>query len=116
MRPPHGHVLLTTLIHDADGHPAAFSILEIPIDAAGFAYQNETLVHGEHRGRRLGLLAKALNLQALMVFRPDVQRIHTWNAGENRHMLAINDEMGFRPTGWEGLWQLRLSPGDTTIG
>ena len=103
-----GHVLLTTLIHDGAGHPAAFSVLEIPIYAAGFAYQNETLVHGDHRGRRLGLLAKALNLQALKVFRPDVQRIHTWNAGENRHMLAINDEMGFRPTGWEGLWQRRL--------
>lgn len=111
-----GHVQLFTLIHDARGRPAAFSILEIPIEATGFAYQNETLVHGDHRGRRLGLLAKALNLQALKVFRPDVRRIHTWNAGENRHMLAINDEMGFRPTGWEGLWQLRLPTGDTASG
>ena len=109
-----GHVLLFTLIHAGDGSPAAFSILEIPLTSTGFAYQNETLVHGEHRGRRLGLLSKALNLQALKTFRPDVERIHTWNAGENRHMLAINDEMGFRPTGWEGLWQLKLPPTDPT--
>lgn len=100
-----GHVHLVTLVHAADSGPAAFSVLEIPLGSTGFAYQNETLVHADHRGRRLGLLSKAVNLQALRQFRPDVHRIHTWNAGENHHMLAINDELGFRPTGWEGEWQ-----------
>lgn len=103
-----GHVDVTTLIRDAQDRPVSFSVLEIPLDGTGFAYQNDTLVHGDHRGRRLGLLAKAVNLKALKAFRPDVHRIHTWNAGENHHMLAINDEMGFRPTGWEGSWQFRI--------
>lgn len=100
-----GHVHLVTLVHAADGTPAAFTVLEIPSGSDGFAYQNETLVHAGHRGHRLGLLSKAVNLRALRQGWPQVRRIHTWNAGENHHMLAINDELGFRPTGWEGEWQ-----------
>jgi hypothetical protein len=31
-----------------------------------------------------------------------------WNASENRHMLAINFSLGFKPAGFEGEWQKRL--------
>lgn len=32
-------------------------------------------------------------------------RLHTWNAGENRWMLAINREFGFAPTSALGAWE-----------
>lgn len=36
---------------------------------------------------------------------PQLKRIHTWNAGENSYMLAINVAMGFFPASVEGAWQ-----------
>ena len=36
---------------------------------------------------------------------PEAERIWTWNAAENRHMLAINDQLGFQPAGYSGDWQ-----------
>jgi GNAT superfamily N-acetyltransferase len=33
------------------------------------------------------------------------RRIHTWNAEENAHMLAINVALGFRAVGVTGMWQ-----------
>lgn len=37
-----------------------------------------------------------------------MQRVHTWNAGENSHMLAINTALGFRPVSLEGVWEKRM--------
>ena len=34
--------------------------------------------------------------------------LHTGNAASNAHMLAINTEMGFRPTHLTGCWQAGL--------
>lgn len=103
-----GHRHVRAIVHHVrTGEAAGFTVFEVPVHRTGFAYQNDTLVHGDHRGRSLGLLLKAANLRQLLQVRPDVERIHTWNAGENGHMLAINDLMGFRPVAWEGLWQLR---------
>lgn len=74
-----------------------------------FVHQDDTLVLKEHRGRRLGMLVKAANLQRLAVEQPSARRIGTWNAEENAHMLAINVALGFRPAGGSGEWQLRLT-------
>ncbi len=73
-----------------------------------YAFQNDTLVHGDHRGHRLGMLVKAANLQELAAQRPALKRIHTWNAGENSFMLSINVALGFRPVSVEGAWQKKL--------
>lgn len=93
--------------HQLSGELAAYTELKIPHDGAAFAYQEDTLVHGDHRGHRLGLLVKAANLQQLATDHPAVRRVHTWNAGENSYMLAINVLLGFRPASNEALWQLR---------
>jgi GNAT superfamily N-acetyltransferase len=57
--------------------------------------QEMTVVAQRHRGHRLGLLIKVAMLDLLARQEPLLERIFTGNADTNRHMLAINDELGF---------------------
>lgn len=97
---------VTVARHRGSGELVAYSVLTQPQARPQVAYQDDTLVHGEHRGRRLGMAVKAANLQVLAEHSPSVRRIHTWNAGENQWMLAINEAMGFTERSAEGAWQL----------
>lgn len=82
----------------------------VPATASVHAwYQHDTLVHGDHRGHRLGMLVKAANLQALER-RDATAVVRTWNATENTHMLAVNEALGFRRILDEGAWQRRAAP------
>lgn len=99
--------LLSAVEHIPSGALVAFTILTVP-EGKPVAYQEETLVHGEHRGKRLGLWVKAANLEYLAREHPKVERIHTWNADENEHMLAINTRIGFQAASVEGAWQRKL--------
>jgi len=36
---------------------------------------------------------------------PRSRMVYTFNAAENRHMLAVNDALGFRPVGLEAAWR-----------
>ncbi|MFK5634183.1 MULTISPECIES: hypothetical protein [unclassified Ornithinimicrobium] len=102
-----GRVRVTTVAQQvASGSLVAYTTIDVPTDKPHVAYQEDTLVHGEHRGHRLGMLVKAVNLGVLAAAAPQVARIHTWNAGENAHMLAINEALGFRERSVEGGWQL----------
>lgn len=101
--------VLTAVEHVPSGELVAFTHLVMPRSKPEVVYQYNTLVHGDHRGRRLGLLVKAANLELLAREWPAARRVHTWNAGENRHMLAINERMGFRLASVEGAWQIRLT-------
>lgn len=58
-----------------------------------------TIVSGGHRGHRLGMWMKLINLAALVERNPSVRNIHTDNAQENSPMLNINIAMGFHPCG-----------------
>lgn len=102
-----GRARLTTIArHVPTGEIVAYTVIESPSDKPQAAYQEDTLVHAEHRGHRLGMLVKAGNLEQLGRELPAVRRIHTWNAGENEHMLAINRALGFTDRTVEGGWQL----------
>ncbi|MHA7133804.1 GNAT family N-acetyltransferase [Oerskovia turbata] len=105
----HQHVLVTVAEHAPTGTLSAFSVLQIPQSDVPFAFQEDTLVLREHRGHRLGMLVKAANLRAYGERRPGERRIHTWNAQENEHMLAINVALGFEPVGVAAVWQKRLA-------
>ena len=61
-----------------------------------------SLVASHHRGHRLGMLVKILNIRRLLSGYPAVERIITFNAAENDHMLSINVTLGFRPAGYDG--------------
>ena len=87
---------------------AAFTEFMTVPQTQEFVHQNDTLVLKEHRGKRLGMLVKAANLQRLAAEYPAVRRISTWNAEENSYMLSINVTLGFRPAGGAGEWQLKL--------
>ena len=104
-----GEQLLTTAVeHVPTGRLVAYSQLLAPPHTEEFVWQEDTLVQRGHRGHRLGMLVKAVQLQELARRRPSVRRISTWNAEENRWMLAINVALGFRPAGGSGVWQTTL--------
>lgn len=104
-----GYRLMVQAVEHVPTHTlAAFTQFWIPSHTDQVVHQGDTLVVPEHRGRRLGMLVKAANLRRLSDELPAVQRVDTWNAEENRWMLAINVALGFRPSGGAGEWQLRL--------
>lgn len=106
------HSLVVAALHRPTGELAGYTALEIEAGKPGPVYQGTTIVRAEHRGHRLGMLLKAANLQRLAQEHPDAERVHTWNAEENDHMLSINVALGFRPAGGGAAWQLRLpAPG-----
>ncbi|MEN0128527.1 MAG: hypothetical protein AAGC49_03745, partial [Brevundimonas sp.] len=88
---------------------AAYTIIGSPKVEVPFSFQEDTLVHADHRGRRLGMLVKAANLAALHERCPWIERVHTTNAQENEFMLAINVALGFRAAGVHAVWQKRVA-------
>ena len=75
---------------------AGFTEVVVPHEASGRAAQYDTAVVPEHRGRRIGIWVKAAMLRWLGEERPEVREIETDNVGDNAHMLAVNEELGFR--------------------
>ncbi len=100
----------TAVRHLPSGELVAFTTLLWPRSAPAGVWQEDTLVAGHHRGRRLGMLVKTANLALLLAENPAAQRVHTWNAVENSFMLAINSALGFAAMCTEGAWQARLEP------
>jgi GNAT superfamily N-acetyltransferase len=75
---------------------AGFTEIVVPGGSAERAAQYDTAVVPGHRGRRIGIWVKAAMLEWLRAERPEVREIETDNADDNVHMLAVNDELGFR--------------------
>ncbi|MFI6812294.1 GNAT family N-acetyltransferase [Nonomuraea sp. NPDC050328] len=89
----------------ADGVPAGFTRIYVDEDGEpAWGLQADTTVLREHRGRRLGVLLKAANLVRLRRDAPSVERLVTWNAASNAPMVAVNDELGYRPLDAWGQW------------
>ncbi|MEV0891909.1 GNAT family N-acetyltransferase [Promicromonospora sp. NPDC050262] len=104
-----GQRLLTTLVeHVPSGEIAAGTSFLLQDGKPAYVFQEETIALKAHRGHRLGMLVKAVNLRELAARYPDTERVHTFNAEENAHMLNINVSLGFRPSGAEAALQKRL--------
>jgi GNAT superfamily N-acetyltransferase len=89
--------LMTAVRHEESDRLVAFSAIGVSQLQSDPAYQWDTIVHRDHRGHRLGMLAKVVNTRLLRKEVPEARRIVTWNAESNTHMVAINDVLGFRP-------------------
>ncbi|MFC4146525.1 GNAT family N-acetyltransferase [Micromonospora mangrovi] len=94
--------------HEESGRLVAWTMIDLGPSADWHAYQQITLVDPPHRGHRLGLFAKIENLRYVRDHEPALRAIDTWNAAENRHMVAINEQLGFRPVDTWTDWQLTI--------
>jgi GNAT superfamily N-acetyltransferase len=92
-----GRTKYTTVAVAADGELAAYSELVVPRHDPGHVFQWGTLVAPGHRGHRLGMATKAHNLLWLVREEPGRTALVTTNAEVNRHMIAVNEALGFRP-------------------
>ena len=98
-------ILTAAALHKPSGHLVAFTQLSVPAEPARSVSQEDTLVLREHRGHRLGMLLKTANLEYLAQESPGHPSVTTFNAEENRHMLSVNEALGFVPMGYEGAWK-----------
>ncbi len=98
-----------------DGAAVGYTELVTTVHEPGRAYQWGTLVHGDHRGHRLGLALKVATQRAVQEAGSGgedpagpVDHVLTWNADSNTHMVAVNEALGFEPVEWCGMLQKRL--------
>lgn len=101
--------IVAAVEHVPSGRLVGFTEFTAPAERERPVAQEDTIVLREHRGRRLGLLLKAANLQWLEEVAPGHPAIITYNAEENRHMLDVNERLGFVPFVYEGAWRKDLS-------
>lgn len=96
------------LRHDATGRLVAWTMIDVGATPDWHAFQQITIVDPDHRGHRLGTIAKIENLRYAMSHEPGLRVIDTWNAAVNDHMISINEAIGFRPVDSWNNWQLTL--------
>ena len=94
--------------HLPSGALAGFTEMTVPAEAERAVSQEDTIVVREHRGHRLGMLLKAANLFWVEEVAPGHPSVITYNAEENRHMLGVNEALGFVPFVYEGAWRKNL--------
>jgi GNAT superfamily N-acetyltransferase len=87
----------TGVVHEESGKLVAWTTISAQDVEPHHGWQQITIVEPGHRGHRLGALVKVENYRFFMDNRPEVTVIDTFNAHENSYMIAINEEMGFRP-------------------
>ena len=85
--------------HRPTGAPAGHTVVVVDAEQPAYAEQHDTSVVRAHRGHRLGLLLKAEMMLWLAEEEPQLERVYTNNAESNRHMIAVNDRLGYRPLG-----------------
>ena len=80
----------------------AYTDIVVTVHESERAYQWGTLVRPDHRGHRLGLAVKVANLRLLQETQPQITTVVTFNADVNAPMVAVNEQLGFRPVQWLG--------------
>ncbi|MBV1855382.1 GNAT family N-acetyltransferase [Catellatospora tritici] len=98
----------TGAVHEQTGQLAAFTAITAYDELPWHAWQQITIVDPDHRGHRLGTLVKLENLRLFRAEAPRVEVIDTFNAAENSYMIAINEQLGFRPMCAAQNWQREL--------
>ena len=83
-------------IRDSTGEMAAFTEVSVNPEVPSWGWQQLTAVTRPHRGHRLGLLVKTEMLLLLASAEPQIDQIATGNAASNQHMIAVNEQLGYR--------------------
>lgn len=91
------HLLTVAAVSETDGEVAGYTELVLPAGLSGRAQQYDTAVLPAHRGHGLGLWLKAAMLRRVRARFPRITEVEADNADDNRHMLAVNTALGFRP-------------------
>lgn len=101
--------------HDDTGELAGISEMAVDPADPGWGHQVVTAVIRKHRGHQLGLLLKLALLQLLASTEPGLERLETWNARDNAHMIAINEDLGYEVSGPPSVWfrlDVTAAPGE----
>jgi GNAT superfamily N-acetyltransferase len=103
-------------VHEDTGEIAGLTEVLVTAAAPLRSYQEDTAVVPAHRGNGLGLWMKADMLVRLRAERPDVTELITGNAASNRHMLAVNDRLGYRLWSEVHGWQVDVPELSARLG
>jgi RimJ/RimL family protein N-acetyltransferase len=98
--------------HRWTGELAGHTVVVVDSEQPAHAEQHDTSVVRAHRGHRLGLLLKTEMMLWLAADEPQLERVYTKNAESNRHMIAVNDRLGYRPVGRIAEFQRRVLRGE----
>jgi len=106
-----GRTRMTAYALDPHGVVVAYSDAVASRDGFEHVDQWGTIVHPDHRGHRLGTAVKCALLRTVSQACPGKRFIETTNAESNRHMVAINQALGFEVAQVYGDFQRRLDLG-----
>ena len=95
--------------HRVSGAIAGHTVVAVRGDRPQLGDQHDTTVVGAHRGHRLGLLLKAEMMLWLREDEPQLRTIVTGNAASNKHMIQINEQLGYRVAYREIMWQRSIA-------
>ncbi|HEU4422685.1 MAG TPA: GNAT family N-acetyltransferase [Pilimelia sp.] len=87
---------------------AGHTVVGVDAERPWHGWQYDTSVVRAHRGHRLGLLLKIAMMRWLREDEPQVRTVDTTNAASNRHMIQVNEAIGYRVVGRMIEWQRRL--------
>jgi GNAT superfamily N-acetyltransferase len=82
--------------HRSTGELAGHTVVAVERERPEIGWQLDTSVVRTHRGHRLGLLLKSDMLHWLAEVEPQLATLDTWNAESNHHMIAVNEQLGYR--------------------
>ena len=94
--------------HKPSRELAGYTQLHYNPEDVNTAQQGDTGVMPNYRGHGLGKWLKAAMVQRVQQDFPQVRYIRTGNADSNAPMLAINQQMGFKPYFAETAWQVEV--------
>jgi RimJ/RimL family protein N-acetyltransferase len=96
--------------HRDTGELAGNTVMAVEAERPHVGHQQDTSVVRAHRGHRLGLLLKTDMMLWLAEAEPGLQTVDTFNAESNDHMIAVNEELGYRWMGRGLGFQRTLDP------
>lgn len=93
-----GYSTLTAGALSPEGKLVGFSFFEWHRgEGSTMVTQEETVVHRDQRGHKLGMAMKVATHERVVDYVPDAHHVLTWNAPTNHHLVAINETLGYVP-------------------